>query len=59
MQFFPVSLGNHTYVGERTVVEALKVGSHVYIGRDCVIGKARQMSKVRRHTADHTLGRQK
>jgi dynactin-5 len=40
MQFLPVSLGNHTYVGERTVVEALKVGSHVYIGSDCVVGKA-------------------
>lgn len=43
MQFFPVSLGNHTYIGERTIVEALKVGSHVYIGCDCVIGKAHNL----------------
>ncbi|XP_071455363.1 dynactin subunit 5 [Hetaerina americana] len=37
--FFPIHIGEHTYVGEGSVVSAAVVGSYVYIGKNCVIGR--------------------
>ncbi|XP_044255064.1 dynactin subunit 5 [Tribolium madens] len=37
--FFPLVMGDHVFVGERSVVSAAVVGSYVYIGRNCVIGR--------------------
>jgi len=30
-------MGDHVFVGERSVVNAAVVGSYVYIGKNCVI----------------------
>jgi dynactin-5 len=30
-------MGDHVFVGERSVVSAAVVGSYVYIGKNCVI----------------------
>jgi acetyltransferase-like isoleucine patch superfamily enzyme len=35
--FFPLTMGDHVFVGERSVVSAAVVGSYVYIGKNCVI----------------------
>ncbi|KAJ9599800.1 hypothetical protein L9F63_026349, partial [Diploptera punctata] len=37
--FFPLHMGDHVFVGERSVVNAAVVGSYVYIGKNCVIGR--------------------
>ncbi|XP_047001341.1 uncharacterized protein LOC124618910 [Schistocerca americana] len=37
--FFPIHMGDHVFVGERSVVNAANVGSYVYIGKNCVIGR--------------------
>ncbi|CAK9828788.1 Dynactin subunit 5 [Anthophora retusa] len=37
--FFPLTLGDHVFVGERAVVNAAIVGSCVYIGKNAVIGR--------------------
>lgn len=37
--FFPLTMGDHVFVGERAVVNAAIVGSNVYIGKDAVIGR--------------------
>ncbi|RZC43146.1 dynactin subunit 5 [Asbolus verrucosus] len=37
--FFPLTMGDHVFVGERSVVSAAVVGSYVYIGKNCVIGR--------------------
>ncbi|XP_019865310.2 dynactin subunit 5 [Aethina tumida] len=37
--FFPLSMGDNVFVGERSVVNASQVGSYVYIGKNCVIGR--------------------
>lgn len=34
----PLRMGDHVFVGERSVVQAGSVGSHVHIGRDVVVG---------------------
>jgi hypothetical protein len=45
--------GNHSYIGEDAVVEALKLGSCVYVGRSCVIGKhTSAYVSIRQHTLD-------
>ncbi|KAL3466688.1 trimeric LpxA-like protein [Aspergillus heterothallicus] len=36
--YFPLKIGDHVFVGERSVVEAASVGNHVHIGKDAVIG---------------------
>ncbi|KAK2747998.1 hypothetical protein FQN57_001589 [Myotisia sp. PD_48] len=36
--YYPLKIGDHVFVGEKTVVEAAQVGNHVHIGRDVVIG---------------------
>ncbi|KKK16709.1 dynactin Arp1 p25 subunit, partial [Aspergillus rambellii] len=36
--FYPLKIGDHVFVGERSVVEAAQVGNHVHIGRDVVVG---------------------
>lgn len=36
--YFPLKIGDHVFVGERSVVEAASVGNHVHIGADVVIG---------------------
>lgn len=35
--FFPLQMGDHVFVGERSVVNAAMVGSYVYIGNNVVI----------------------
>lgn len=35
--FFPLTMGNHVFVGERAIVNAALVGSYVYIGKDAII----------------------
>lgn len=35
--FFPLTMGDHVFVGERAVVNAALVGSYVYIGKNAVI----------------------
>lgn len=35
--FFPLTMGDHVFVGERSVVSAGIVGNYVYIGKNCVI----------------------
>lgn len=37
--FFPLTMGDHVYVGERSVINAAVVGSYVYIGKNVVIGR--------------------
>lgn len=36
--YYPLKIGDHVYVGERSVVEAAQVGNHVHIGNDVVVG---------------------
>ncbi|OKL63515.1 hypothetical protein UA08_01662 [Talaromyces atroroseus] len=36
--FYPLKIGDHVFVGERSVVEAAQVGNHVHIGNDVVVG---------------------
>lgn len=35
--FFPLSMGDHVFVGENSVVNAAAVGSYVHIGKNVVI----------------------
>ncbi|XP_042895931.1 dynactin subunit 5 [Parasteatoda tepidariorum] len=37
--FFPLHIGDHSFIDEDTVVNAAHVGSYVYIGKNCVIGR--------------------
>lgn len=37
--FLPMSIGDHVFIGEDTVVNAASIGSYVFIGKNCVIGK--------------------
>ncbi|KAH8695260.1 trimeric LpxA-like protein [Talaromyces proteolyticus] len=36
--YYPLKMGDHVFVGERSVVEAAQVGNHVHIGNDVVVG---------------------
>ena len=35
----PLRMGDHVFVGERSVVRAASIGSHVHIGNNVVIGE--------------------
>lgn len=35
--FFPLTVGDNVYVGEKSIINAAVVGSYVYIGKNCVI----------------------
>lgn len=35
----PLRLGDHVFIGERTVVQAATVGSHVHIDKDVLVGE--------------------
>ncbi|KAL3266197.1 hypothetical protein HHI36_010380 [Cryptolaemus montrouzieri] len=37
--FFPLNMGDHVYIGEKSVVSAAVIGNYVYIGKNCVIGR--------------------
>lgn len=37
--YFALNIGDHVYIGEKTVVNAGIIGSYVYIGKNCVIGR--------------------
>ncbi|CAH0389763.1 unnamed protein product [Bemisia tabaci] len=37
--FFPLHVGDHVFIGENSVVNALQVGSCTYIGKNCVVGR--------------------
>ncbi|XP_076302510.1 dynactin subunit 5-like [Lasioglossum baleicum] len=37
--FFPLTMGDHVFVGERAVVNAAIVSSYIYIGKNAVIGR--------------------
>lgn len=34
-----MTIGEHVYIGEDTIVNAASIGSYVYIGKNCVIGR--------------------
>lgn len=36
--FFGMSIGDHVFVGENSVINASSIGSYVHIGKNCVIG---------------------
>ncbi|KAL2813920.1 trimeric LpxA-like protein [Aspergillus cavernicola] len=36
--YFPLKIGDHVYIGERSVIEAASVGNHVHVGTDAVVG---------------------
>ena len=36
--FFPLRIGDHVFIGERSVVEAATIGNYVHVGREVVIG---------------------
>ncbi|KAI9368889.1 trimeric LpxA-like protein [Aspergillus egyptiacus] len=36
--YFPLKIGDHVFIGERSLVEAASVGNHVHVGRDAVVG---------------------
>jgi len=35
----PLKIGDHTFIGERCIIEAASIGDHVYIGKGAVVGK--------------------
>lgn len=35
----PLRMGDHVFVGARSVVQAASIGSHVHIGEDAVVGE--------------------
>ncbi|KAF9162696.1 hypothetical protein DFQ26_003301 [Actinomortierella ambigua] len=37
--YYPMKIGDHVTIGERSVVQAAQIGSYVQIGKDCVIGR--------------------
>ncbi|KAL9129413.1 MAG: hypothetical protein Q9217_002118, partial [Psora testacea] len=37
--YHPLKIGDHVFVGERSVVEAASIGDHVHIGPRAVVGK--------------------
>ncbi|CAH1794182.1 unnamed protein product, partial [Owenia fusiformis] len=37
--FFPLSIGDHVFIGEGSVINAAQVGSYVHIGKNCIIGR--------------------
>lgn len=37
--FFAMQIGDHVFVGENSVVNALFIGPYVHIGKNCVIGR--------------------
>lgn len=39
--FFPLTMGDHVFVGERAVINAAIVGSYIYIGKNAVIVRTR------------------
>lgn len=39
--FFPLSIGEHVFIGEGAVISAASVGSYVYIGKNAIIVRLR------------------
>ncbi|KAK2714066.1 hypothetical protein QYM36_008605, partial [Artemia franciscana] len=37
--FFPLHIGEHTFIGDGSVINAASVGSYVHVGKNCVIGR--------------------
>lgn len=37
--FFQMTIGDHVYIGEKSVINASGIGSYVHIGKNCVIGR--------------------
>ncbi|KAJ1910027.1 hypothetical protein IWQ60_010873 [Tieghemiomyces parasiticus] len=37
--YYPMKIGDHVMIGERSIVEAANIGSYVEIGRNCIIGR--------------------
>ncbi|KAH1020218.1 hypothetical protein HUJ04_009923 [Dendroctonus ponderosae] len=37
--FFPLSIGDNVFIGEKTLINAAQIGSYVHIGKNCVIGR--------------------
>lgn len=37
--FFNMEIGNHVFIGEKSIINATHVGSYVHIGKNCVIGR--------------------
>ena len=39
LSFFAMQIGDHTYIGEDSIVNSSAIGSYVHIGKNCVIGR--------------------
>ncbi|KAL1509761.1 hypothetical protein ABEB36_004448 [Hypothenemus hampei] len=35
--FFPLSIGDHVFIGEKTLINAAQIGNYVHIGKNCII----------------------
>lgn len=36
--YYPLKIGDHVFIGERSVIEAATIGNHVHVGKDAVVG---------------------
>ena len=39
VSYHPLKIGDHTFIGERCIIEAASIGDHVFIGKGAVVGK--------------------
>jgi len=37
--YYPLKIGEHTFIGANCVIEAAQIGDHVHVGRGAVVGK--------------------
>ncbi|ORX76172.1 trimeric LpxA-like protein [Anaeromyces robustus] len=37
--YYPMKISDYVHIGQRTIVEAARIGQYVIIGNDCVIGR--------------------
>jgi len=39
MSYHPLKIGDHTFIGEKCIIEAASIGDHVHVGKGSVVGK--------------------
>ncbi|KAI3658306.1 hypothetical protein MP638_004139 [Amoeboaphelidium occidentale] len=37
LSYYPMKFGEYVFIGDRSIIESVLIGSRVYIGKDCVI----------------------